>query len=139
VLTLAKGFDDEGEGEKAEEQDIEFLEAGEDAPVAFESAEEPFDLIALSVESAIVTPGIDAVAFRRPNRNHAQFKHQLARLVALVGAVHDQRQRTRHGSEGLEQVTALRRVVRLARGKGKSYRRSSIRGNQMNLGVPASA
>jgi hypothetical protein len=34
VFTLAKGFDDEGEVEEAEEEDIEFLEAGEDSAEA---------------------------------------------------------------------------------------------------------
>src|SRR5437899_9476036 len=37
VFTLAKRFDDEGEVEEAEEEDIEFLEAREDSAEAFES------------------------------------------------------------------------------------------------------
>jgi hypothetical protein len=40
VFTLAKGFDDEGEVEEAEEEDIEFLEAGEDSAEALEPPEE---------------------------------------------------------------------------------------------------
>ncbi len=34
MFTLAKRFDDEGEVEEAEEEDIEFLEAGEDSAEA---------------------------------------------------------------------------------------------------------
>ena len=49
MLTLSQGLDDKGEGEEAEEQDIEFLEAGKDAAEAFEAAEEPFDLVAFAV------------------------------------------------------------------------------------------
>jgi hypothetical protein len=67
VFTLAKGFDDEGEVEEAEEEDIEFLEAGEDSAEAFESPEEPLDFVALLVESAVVFPGLDAVGlWRKP-------------------------------------------------------------------------
>ena len=57
MFTLAKGFDDEGEVEEAEEEDIEFLEAREDSAEAFESPEEPLDFVALLVESAVVFPG----------------------------------------------------------------------------------
>ena len=61
MFTLAKRFDDEGEVEEAEEEDIEFLEAGEDSAEAFESPEEPLDFVAFLVESAVVLPGLDAV------------------------------------------------------------------------------
>ena len=61
MFTLAQGFDDEGEGEEAEEEDIEFLEAREDSAEAFEPSEQPLDFVALFVESAIVFPWLDAV------------------------------------------------------------------------------
>jgi hypothetical protein len=61
-LALSESFDDEGEGEEAEEDDIELLEAGEDAAVAFHASEEAFDLIAFLVESAVVAPGIDLLS-----------------------------------------------------------------------------
>jgi hypothetical protein len=35
VFALAQGFDGKGEGEEAEEEDIEFLEAREDSGEAF--------------------------------------------------------------------------------------------------------
>jgi hypothetical protein len=59
VFTLAKRFDDEGKIEKSEEEEIEFLEAGEDSAEAFESREEPLDFVALLVESAVIFPGAD--------------------------------------------------------------------------------
>jgi len=40
VFTLAKRFDNDGEVEEAKEEDIEFLEAGEDSAEAFESPED---------------------------------------------------------------------------------------------------
>ena len=65
VFTLAKGFDDEGEVEEAEEENVELLEAREDTAEAFEPAEEPLDLIEFRVESAVVLPGLDTVGPRR--------------------------------------------------------------------------
>jgi Mechanosensitive ion channel len=64
VLALSECFDDEGEGEEAEEGDVEFLEAGEDAAVAFHAAEEAVDLVAFLVESAVAVPGIKPSASR---------------------------------------------------------------------------
>ncbi len=81
MFTLAKRFDDEGEVEEAEEEDIEFLEAGEDSAKAFESPEEPLDFIALLVEGAVVFPGLDAVGLWRNDRDHAQAEHQLPGFV----------------------------------------------------------
>jgi hypothetical protein len=65
LFALAKGFDDEGEVEEAEEEDIEFLEAREDSAEAFESPEKPLDFVALLVESEVVFPGLDAVGLWR--------------------------------------------------------------------------
>jgi len=64
VLTLSESFDDEGEAKEGEEDAIQFLEAGEDAAVAFESAKEPLDFVPLSVECPVIAPGIDAIGFR---------------------------------------------------------------------------
>jgi hypothetical protein len=50
LLALTKRFDDEHEGEEADEEGVKFLESGEHATVAFEPSEEAFDLIALGVE-----------------------------------------------------------------------------------------
>ena len=60
MLTLSECFDDEGEAEEREEHAIQFLEAGEDAAVTLEAAEEALDFIAFLVEGPVVTPGINA-------------------------------------------------------------------------------
>ncbi len=48
---------------------IEFLEAGEDSAEAFESPEEPLDLVAFFVEGAVVLPRLDAVGLWRNDRD----------------------------------------------------------------------
>src|ERR1035437_590192 len=88
VHTNPESFDDECEGEEGEEDDIEFLEAGEDAAEAFQSPEEAIDLIALLVKGTIVLPGMQPVGLGRDHWNHAQIQHQLAGLIAFVSAIH---------------------------------------------------
>jgi hypothetical protein len=56
--------------EECEEDDIEFLETGEDEAEAFQSPEESFDLIAFLVEGAIVLPRMQPVGLGRDHRNH---------------------------------------------------------------------
>jgi len=85
VFTLAKRC----EVEETEEEDIEFLEAGEDSAEAFESLEEPLDFVALLLESAVVFQGLDTVRLWRNNRDHAQAEHQLLGFGTLVGAIHN--------------------------------------------------
>jgi hypothetical protein len=114
VFTLAESFDDECEVEEAEEEDIEFLEAGEDSTEAFESSEQAFDLVALLVESAVVLPRFDAVGLGRNDRDHAQAEHQLSGFLALVGAVHQHWQAFRHGPQFGQQGAAFGRIVRVA-------------------------
>ena len=139
MFTLTESFDDEGEGEEAEEEDIELFEPGEDSAEAFESSEQALDLVAFLVEGAVVFPGFDAIGLRRNHRNHAQAEHQLPGLVALVGPIHQHRQAFRHRPKLGQQGASFGRVVRIAGRQGEGYRRSSIRGNQMNLGVPSAA
>ena len=139
MFTLAKGFDDEGEVEEAEEEDIEFLEAGEDSAEALESSEEALDFVAFFVEGAVVFPGLDAVGLWRNHRDHAQAEHQLPGFVTLVGAIHQQRQAFWHRPQFRQQGATFGSIVRMAGRQGEGYGRSSIRGNQMNLGVPSPA
>jgi hypothetical protein len=76
VLTLSERFDDESEAEESEEHAVLFLEAGEDAAVTLEAAEEALDFIAFLVEGPVVTSGINAIGFRRDYGNHLQREHQ---------------------------------------------------------------
>jgi hypothetical protein len=139
VLTLTKSLDDQGEVEESEKDDVEFIEAGEDAAEAFESAEEPLDLVALAVHGFVVLPGPQAIAFGRNDRDKAKLQSQLEGLVVLVGAVHDEVQRCGQRSDAAQQFAAFDRVGGLARRESKGYGRSSIRGNHMNLGGPSAA
>ena len=49
MLTLTQCFDDEGKQDEACEQNIQLVEAGKDAAIAFELAEEAFDFISAAV------------------------------------------------------------------------------------------
>lgn len=68
----------------------EFIEAGEDAAKAFESTEEPLDLVAFAIHGLIVLPGLQAIAFRGNHREEAEVQSQLERFVVFVGAIHEQ-------------------------------------------------
>ena len=72
MLTLTEGLNDQGEVEESQEDDVEFIEAGEDAAEAFEPAEEPFDLVTLAVHGFVVLPGLQAIAFGRNHREEAK-------------------------------------------------------------------
>lgn len=137
MFTLTQCFDDEGEVEEAEEEDIEFLEAGEDSAEALEPAEELLDLVALLVEGAVVFPRIDAVGLGWNHRDHAEAEHQQSGFVRFVGPIHQHRQALRHGTKFSQQGASFGCVVGVAGGQREGYSRSSIRGNQMNLGVPS--
>ena len=69
MLTLSEGFDYESEAEKRKEHAIEFLEAGEDAAVTLEAAEETLDFIAFLVERPVIVPGLNAIGFGRDYGN----------------------------------------------------------------------
>ena len=139
MLTLTEGLDDESEVEETQKDDVEFIEAREDAAEAFESAEEPFDLIALAVHGFVVLPGLQAIASGRNHREVAKVQSQLESLVVLVGAVQDEMQRCGQRSDAAQKFAAFDRVGGLARRESKRYGRSSIRGNQMNPGGPSAA
>ena len=57
---------------KAKEHHVELVEAREDA------AKEPFDVVAASIQGAVVFPRLDGVAGRRHDRDSAKIKGQLA-------------------------------------------------------------
>ena len=102
-------------------------------------AEESFDLVAAAIERSVVFPGLQAGPLGRHDGNPSEIQCQLACLVVLVGAVHQQRQRLGQRPQSGEQFAALRGVVSLAGREGEGYRRASICGNQMNLGGPSAA
>src|ERR1017187_6714629 len=87
MFTLTQCFDDEGEGEEAEEEDIEFLESGEDSAEALQPSEQPLDLIALLVKRTVVLPRLDAVGLGRNDGDHAEAEHKLSGFVAFIGPI----------------------------------------------------
>jgi hypothetical protein len=60
-------------------------------------------------------------------------------LVIFIGAVHQEIERRRECSQAAEQLPAVLGVGGLARREREGYCRSSICGNQMNLGGPSAA
>lgn len=106
-------MDEEGE------HDIELIEAGEYASIAFQAAEKPLDLVARSVQSLAVSPWLTPVLLGWDNRMHIEIEHQLARIVALVGTIHDHM--VGGGWLGLQQLTPGRGVARLAGRERKAH------------------
>src|ERR1035437_5296305 len=68
-----------------------------------------------------------------------KIQRQLPGFVVFVGAIHDQMQGRGQRSNAAQHDAALLRVGGLAGRERETYRRSSIRGNQMNLGGPSAA
>ena len=80
---------DQRKVDKKGEHRIQFVVPREDPAKSLQSAEKPFHFIALFVARPVVFPGLSAITFRRHHRNAAQLTHQLARFIALIGAIHD--------------------------------------------------
>lgn len=123
--------------DKGKKHHVEFLEAGEDAAEAFESSKEALDLVASAVHGAVVLPSGDAILLGRNDGDVAEVKCQLSGFIAFVGPVHQQVDRPCSGSQSLQKLASFWRIVRLTGRERKSYGRSSIRGNQMNFGIPS--
>ena len=123
--------------DKGEKHHVKFFESIKDSAKALEPAKEAFDFIAATVHGAVVLPGGNTVLLGWYNRNVAQVEGQLASLAPFVGPVHEQVDRPRGRSQSLQKLAPFWRVVGLAGRQRKRYGRSSIRGNQMNLGVPS--
>src|SRR3972149_8651422 len=102
-----EGLDDQSEVEESQKDDVEFIEAREDATKAFESAEEPLDLVAFAVHGFIVLPGLQAIASGRNHRDEAKVQSQLESLVVLVGAVPEEMQRCGQRSDTAQKLAAL--------------------------------
>jgi hypothetical protein len=60
-------------------------------------------------------------------------------FIAFLSAIHQQRQAFGHGAKLFEQGTTGWRIVFIAPRESDNYGRSSICGNQMNLGIPSPA
>ena len=134
-----KRFDDQSEMNKRHEHHVELLESREDTAKALESAKQPLDFIAPLVHLTIVLPGLDPVGLGRHNRDEPQVQSQLTGFVPLISTIHQQVNRPLRPAQFAQQLASFSRIVHLPRRKRERYCRSSIRGNHMNLGCPASA
>lgn len=124
---------------ESEKDDIEFVEAREDAAEALETTEEPLDFVAPAIHGLVVLPRFQSVRSRWNNGDKTKVQSQLQGLVVVVGAVHHQMQGCWQGADAAQQLAAFDGIGGLSRGKGKGYGRASICGNQMNLGSPSAA
>jgi hypothetical protein len=68
-LTHPQSISDEREAEEPEKHHVPFVEASEDAAIAFQSTEQSFDFISSLVQGPVVLPWFDPVGFRRNHRN----------------------------------------------------------------------
>ena len=132
-------FDDESKVKEGEEHDVELVETGENAAEPLEPPEESLDFVAAAIEHPVEFPGLQAGPLGRHDGYPSEIQSQLACLIVLIGAVHQQRHRLGQRAQAAEQFPAVRGVVSLAGRESKGYRRSSICGNHMNLGGPSAA
>ena len=100
VLTLTQRINDECEDDESEKDHVELLETREDAAESLQSTKQSLDFVAPLVHLAVVLPGFDPRTQRRHHWLIPQRQCQLAGLVALVRAVHDQRQDYRAADQG---------------------------------------
>lgn len=91
-VNTTQGSDDQSEVEESQEEDIEFVEAREDATEALEPAKEPLHFIALAVKRLVVLPGFQAITLGRNHGDKAEIERQLPGFVVFVSAIHDQMQ-----------------------------------------------
>ena len=138
-VNTTEGLHDEGEVEEGEEHDVALVEAGEDAAEPLEPTEESLDLVAAAIEHAVVFPRLQAAALGWHDGNPSKIQSQLACLIVLIGAVHEQRQRLGQWPQTAQQFAAVLGVMSLTGRESEDYRRSSICGNHMNLGRPSAA
>jgi hypothetical protein len=114
-------------------------EAGEDAPEAFQSAEEPLDLVAFAVHGFVVLPRFETVAFGWDHGDEGKIQRQLPGFIVFLGTVHDQMQWSWQGPMLPQKFPSLNCVGCLTWREREGYGRPSIRGNHMNLGGPSAA
>jgi hypothetical protein len=62
VFTLSKSLDYECKVDKSEKDNVEFLEAGKNAPEAFQTTKEPLHFIPFLVQFTIIFPRVQPVS-----------------------------------------------------------------------------
>ena len=123
--------------DKGQEHHVKFLEAGEDATKAFETAKQPLDFVASLVHGPVVFPSGEAILLGRDDGDKAKIESQLTGVVSFVGPIHQQVNRPRCRAEAIQKFASFRSVVRVAGRKREGNRCSRIGGDQMDFGRPA--
>jgi len=108
-----------------------------DPAEAFQAAEEAFNFIAAAIEDSVVIPRDQAGGAGWHHRHKAQIQGQLPHGIAFVSPIHDPMTAGGRRAHGQQQGARFRRIGRLTRGQAQAQGASSICGNQMNLGGPA--
>jgi len=91
VFTLLWRIEDEYEDREARENDVELLQARDDASKALEASKESLDFAVMFYGSRLFSRGIDAVAFRRDEGNKARGEYRLPGFIVPVRPVHGSR------------------------------------------------
>ena len=124
---------------KAEEQRIQLVEAGEDAAVPLQAPKQAFHFVAPLIKLPVVRPEGDAGPAGRHHGVKPSAKASWRVRRAFVGPIYHHRHRARRRPQAAEPRTPRGGIVGLPRGKREGQRGAGIRGNQMNLGGPAAA
>ena len=139
LTQTAKSVRDQHKAEEAEKHGVELLESREDSPIALRAPEQPLDFIAPPVHGPVVFPRVKTCPRWRNDRNETQVQGQLTCLVSFVRAVHEQVDWAIRWAQALKEAATFRGIMSLSRRQTERHGRSSIRGNQMNLGVPSAS
>lgn len=119
--------------------DIQLVKARENSSEAFQAPEQSLNLVSFFVHVPVVFPNTQAIAFRGNNRNHTEIKNQLARLIALIGFVHDDLSAFPAAVfKAFQQFSPFGSVAGLPRRQRKCYSAVVTGCNQMNFGGPTS-
>ena len=89
LTQTTKTVSNQDEAEEAQEHRVEFFEPREDSAIALQASEQPLDLISALVHGPVVFLRVKPGTCRGNNRNEPQVQRQLARLVPLIGAIHE--------------------------------------------------
>ena len=113
----------------------QFVEAGEDAAVVLDEAEQVLDLVALLIEVPVGRALVDAGGFGRDHRQGSARRHGLQDRVGVIGLVGDHR----CGRETVEQGQGLRGVALLPGGQAEGQRVAEAVGEGVQLAGEAAA
>lgn len=138
LLTLSDPNKDQGRLDERQEDQVQLVVTGVHPPEFLDPAEEPLHDVPALVQLPVVGPRVSAAL---PGRDHGRVAEGLAeppRPVALVGAVHQDRDAREARTDPPYRDPPLGGVVDVARGKVQLDDFLVICGYHVKLGVPSS-